>query len=76
MTHYRNDPANPLPDYHHLLLDAAAASEAVDRFDLHSDDPESAATFGVLKAQALAATVALLDYCKANDDAIRRWLAE
>jgi hypothetical protein len=67
---------NPLPDYFHLLLVASRASEAVDRFDLRSDDPDSVIAFRKLRQESLQATIALLDYSETHNEAIKRWLSE
>jgi hypothetical protein len=66
---------NPLPDYFHLLLAASRASEAVDRFDLRSDDADSVTEFRKLQTKSLHATIALLDYSTMHNEAIKRWLS-
>jgi len=71
----RGTQTNPLPDYFHLLLVASRASEAVDRFDLRSDDPDSVIAFRKLREESLQATIALLDYTTAHNEAIKRWLS-
>lgn len=65
---------NPLPEYFRLLLEASQASEAVDRFDLRSDDTDSVIIFRTLRKESLQATLALLDYSETHNEAIKRWL--
>lgn len=63
----------PLPDYseyeqtyYQLLRDAFEASEAVDKFDLHSEDPTSVKEWNILVANQGRAQGLLVQYAKDN----------
>ena len=53
---------NAIPSYYHVLLAAAQASEAVDNFDLRSDDPQSDEEFQRLLRESLVAQKNLIRF--------------
>ena len=53
---------NHISPFFHLLGTAQHASEAVDNFDLHSEDAMSASKFSVLKAERTLACLALIAF--------------
>jgi hypothetical protein len=55
-----NEPWNPEPDFWSYVREAYDACEAVDHFDLRSDDPESCAEFQALQARQYQAAMALI----------------
>jgi hypothetical protein len=58
------------PQFTRLLYAAHAASEAVDRFDLHSEQPASVAVWNQLLADEHAASAALVRHIIAHGPAL------
>lgn len=63
------------PDYFELLYEAHAASEAVDMFDLHSDDPVSVKEWERLCSESADAQCELVAYCERNGRKLKALLA-
>ena len=62
----------PLATYNEMLREAFHASEAVDAFDLHSDDPVSIEKWRDLVQAQYAANCSLTKFCEDNGYQIRR----
>ena len=60
----------PVPRFFGLLHSAATAAEAVDTYDLHSDDPESVTEFNQLCVDQLLAAQALILHCQSFGDKV------
>jgi len=58
----------PAPRFFELLRSAYLASEAVDSFDLRSDDPENVVEFNQLCLEQLTTARALVEHCKAHGE--------
>ena len=63
---------NSLPKFYELLQEAHSASDAVDAFDLHSEDAASVIAFSKLVEEQAAAVNALVDYVSANGEQIKK----
>lgn len=64
-----------LATYHELLRDAFEASQAVDAFDLRSDDAASVETWKGLIEKQYSEACALTKFCEDNGREIRGLLA-
>lgn len=68
-------PKNPLPEFFELLREAQDTVNECDDFDVHSDNPASAAEFAILCQYKNDAVKALVDYVKTHADAITEAIA-
>jgi hypothetical protein len=62
------------PAYYALLLDAADASNAVDNFDLHSEDPASIEAWEKLQLRDVEAQTALMFHILSHAEDARELL--
>jgi hypothetical protein len=65
-----NQSTNVLPQYYYLLREAQEASQAVEDFDLHDDNPEELIEWNELLKVQNEANVTLTHYVKDNADAL------
>lgn len=61
---------NPYQTFNHLLYEARSAAEEVDRFDLHSEDPNSVKTWDQLLQEQRDAYKALIAHVLEHGSAI------
>lgn len=62
---------NLVAQYHYYLREAFAASDAVDDFDLNSEDAASLRQWGLLRAESLQSSLKLIDFIAANIDTLK-----